>query len=106
MPELPEVETIRRGLDRRLRGARILGVEIREPRLRRVVDAAGLRALVGRQVEGVGRGARYLLAESGGGWVWRFHLAFSARWVSGPAGTRAGPPGPSRVPFAAVGALG
>ena len=69
MPELPEVETIRRGLERRLRGARILGVEIREPRLRRVVDAAGLRALVGRRVEGVSRRAKYLLADVGEGLV-------------------------------------
>ena len=105
MPELPEVETIRRGLDRRLRGARILRVEIREPRLRRVVDAAGLRALVGRRVEGVSRRAKYLLADVGGGLVWLMHLGMSGRVLLGPDGTPVGAHEHIRVEFEGVGVL-
>jgi formamidopyrimidine-DNA glycosylase len=79
MPELPEVETIRRGLDRRLRGARITRVEIREPRLRRVVDEEALRGLVGRRIGGIARRGKYLLADVGGGLVWLMHLGMSGR---------------------------
>jgi len=79
VPELPEVETIRRGLDRRLRGARIVRVEVREPRLRRVVDEAALRSLRGRLIAGVERRAKYLLADVGDGLVWLMHLGMSGR---------------------------
>jgi formamidopyrimidine-DNA glycosylase len=85
MPELPEVETIRRGLDRRLRGACIVRVEVREPRLRRVVDQDALRTLVGRRVEGIGRRGKYLLAHVGDGVVWLMHLGMSGRLLLLPA---------------------
>lgn len=90
MPELPEVETIRRGLDRRLRGARITGIEIRERRLRRVVDEEALRALVGRRVEAVRRRAKYLLADVGDGLCWLIHLGMSGRLLVVPSDA---PPG-------------
>jgi formamidopyrimidine-DNA glycosylase len=105
LPELPEVETIRRGLERSLRGARIVRVEVREPRLRRRVDADALGALVGRRVEGVARRAKYLLVDVGDGLVWLIHLGMSGRLVWLP------PPGPAaphehvRVEFEPPGAL-
>src|SRR5882724_8493234 len=79
MPELPEVETIRRGLEKNLRGAGIVGVEIREPRLRRVVDEQALARLVGRRIEAVGRRAKYLLIDVGDDLVWLMHLGMSGR---------------------------
>jgi formamidopyrimidine-DNA glycosylase len=99
MPELPEVETIRRGLERRLRGARISRVEIREPRLRRVVDQDALRALVGRTIEGITRRAKYLLADVGGGVVWLMHLGMSGRLLLVPADAPAGEHEHVRVEF-------
>ena len=62
MPELPEVETVRRGLQRLLEGELIEGVDVRETRLRYPVDARRLRReLPGRRVTGLGRRAKYLL---------------------------------------------
>jgi formamidopyrimidine-DNA glycosylase len=105
MPELPEVETIRRGLHRRLRGARITRVEIREPRLRRVVDDAGLRALVGRRVERVDRRAQYFLADVGDDLVWLMHLGMSGRLLLLPANAAAAAHEHVRVEFAEAGVL-
>jgi formamidopyrimidine-DNA glycosylase len=99
MPELPEVETIRRGLERRLRGARISRVEIREPRLRRVVDQEALRALVGRRIEGIARRAKYLLADVGGGVVWLMHLGMSGRLLLVPTDAPAGAHEHVRIEF-------
>jgi formamidopyrimidine-DNA glycosylase len=84
MPELPEVETIRRGLDRKLRGARIASLEVYEPRLRRRVDVAALRSLLGRRVRSVGRRGKYLLLDVGGGRTWLIHLGMSGRVVLRP----------------------
>ncbi len=61
MPELPEVETTRRGIAPHLSGARLTDVIVREPRLRwRVADDLPASA-VGRPIEGVGRRAKYVL---------------------------------------------
>jgi formamidopyrimidine-DNA glycosylase len=99
VPELPEVETIRRGLDRALRGARIVGVEVRERRLRRLLDDVGLAALVGRRLEGVARRAKYLLADVGDGLVWLMHLGMSGRLLVLPPGSAAGEHEHVRVEF-------
>jgi formamidopyrimidine-DNA glycosylase len=99
MPELPEVETIRRGLERCLRGARISRVEIREPRLRRIVDEDALRALVGRKIEGIARRAKYLLADVGGGLVWLMHLGMSGRLLLVPTDAPAGEHEHVRIEF-------
>ena len=62
MPELPEVETVRRGLQRKLKGRVIEDVEVRETRLRYPVDAPRLkRELPGRRVKKLQRRAKYLL---------------------------------------------
>ncbi|MEE9219637.1 MAG: bifunctional DNA-formamidopyrimidine glycosylase/DNA-(apurinic or apyrimidinic site) lyase [Acidobacteriota bacterium] len=64
MPELPEVETIRRGLEAHLPGRRIVGVKVRETRLRRLLDAARLREVaLGRRVRAVRRRAKYLILD-------------------------------------------
>lgn len=61
MPELPEVETTRRGIATHITAAFITGLTIREPRLRwRVADDLA-PAVAGRRIEGVGRRAKYLL---------------------------------------------
>jgi formamidopyrimidine-DNA glycosylase len=64
MPELPEVETVRAGLQPYLEGAVIQAVIVREPRLRYFIDAEVLKAqLTGQRVLGVRRRAKYVLLE-------------------------------------------
>ncbi len=61
MPELPEVETTRRGLEPSLLGQTLLAVSIRETRLRWPIDTASLQSCVGQQIVLVGRRGKYLL---------------------------------------------
>jgi len=62
MPELPEVETVRRGLEDLLIGRSIVGIDVRDRRLRSLVEAAVLERWVqGRRVVQVSRRAKYLL---------------------------------------------
>jgi formamidopyrimidine-DNA glycosylase len=61
MPELPEVETTRRGLEPHVTGRRIVTLSLREPRLRwRVPDDLPAK-LAGQRITGTGRRAKYLL---------------------------------------------
>lgn len=60
MPELPEVETTRRGIEPHVLGRRVKAVIVREPRLRWPVPEA-LQACAGRTVKTLGRRGKYLL---------------------------------------------
>ena len=66
MPELPEVEVTRRGLEHQLVGRKIGPVAVREPRLRWRVPAM-VRRLSGREVRAVKRRGKYLLLDCGDG---------------------------------------
>src|SRR5687768_18554142 len=61
VPELPEVETIRRGLERELRGRRIDGVDWRPAKLRGGPSPVPFERLVGRKVRKLGRHGKFLL---------------------------------------------
>lgn len=61
MPELPEVETIRRSLVPHVTGAVITSVEVRERRLRRPIGRGFEQRLHGRRIHGVRRVGKYLL---------------------------------------------
>lgn len=61
MPELPEVETVLRGLRPHLSGARLEGAEVRNPRLRWPVPEALNERLRGRRIVSLGRRGKYLL---------------------------------------------
>ena len=88
MPELPEVETVRRGLERLLPGRRIVSVDVRERRLRFPVDVDALeRHVVGRRVTELTRRAKYLLVhldDDAGGESSRLviHLGMSGRLLA------------------------
>jgi formamidopyrimidine-DNA glycosylase len=77
MPELPEVETVRRSLLPRVVGRRIDAVEIRERRLRRPIQADFAARLVGRRIDGVERRAKYLLFHLDNGDCVLAHLGMS-----------------------------
>ena len=67
MPELPEVETTRRGIAPRLTGATITRVCIRERRLRWPIPAGIEENLTGNRIHSVKRRAKYLLIKTGSG---------------------------------------
>jgi len=81
MPELPEVETLRRSLLPHLTGRRLVGVVVREPRLREPVDRDRLAACCPAVIEAVGRRAKYLLLRLEGDRTLLCHLGMSGRLV-------------------------
>ncbi|HXV83355.1 MAG TPA: bifunctional DNA-formamidopyrimidine glycosylase/DNA-(apurinic or apyrimidinic site) lyase, partial [Candidatus Binatia bacterium] len=81
MPELPEVETICRGLRSHLEGRRILRVTVRERRLRCLVDRKLAWHLEGKTIVRVGRIAKYILIALSGDIVWLIHLGMSGKLV-------------------------
>ena len=67
MPELPEVETVRRGLEPAMVGATLTRVEQRRPDLRFPFPDRFSERLVGSTVTSVGRRAKYLLVDLSSG---------------------------------------
>ncbi len=83
MPELPEVETVRRGLQPVMEGRAIARAEIRRDGLRRPFPARMAERLEGRRVERLRRRAKYLLADLSSGETLIIHLGMSGRMLIG-----------------------
>jgi formamidopyrimidine-DNA glycosylase len=77
MPELPEVETVRRGLAPAMEGARLDKVEVRHRGLRWPVAKDFEERLAGQTVTSVGRRAKYLIVDVSSGDVLVMHLGMS-----------------------------
>lgn len=77
MPELPEVETVRRSLEPRLLGQRLGTVDVRSPMLREPLDAASMQRLEGQRIDAVRRRAKYLLLDGDGGQTLVVHLGMT-----------------------------
>jgi formamidopyrimidine-DNA glycosylase len=77
MPELPEVETVRRGLQPVMEGSKILAAEARRKDLRFPFQKDFVARLTGQTVTGLGRRAKYLMADLGSGDVLLMHLGMS-----------------------------
>lgn len=77
MPELPEVETVRRGLQPAMEGARIVQAEVRRKDLRFPFQKDFVARLEGQTVTGLGRRAKYLMADLASGDVLLMHLGMS-----------------------------
>jgi len=77
MPELPEVETVRRGLAPALVGARIARVELRRPDLRFPLPPDFAQRLQGRRIKALERRAKYLVAPLDDGAALIAHLGMS-----------------------------
>jgi formamidopyrimidine-DNA glycosylase len=77
MPELPEVETVRRGLQPVMEGSKIVKAEARRADLRFPFQKDFVARLTGQTVTGLGRRAKYLMADLGSGDVLLMHLGMS-----------------------------
>lgn len=77
MPELPEVETVKRGLAPTFEGARIVSVDQNRPDLRFAFPDGFASRLTGQTVSALSRRSKYLLADIGSGDVLVMHLGMS-----------------------------
>lgn len=92
MPELPEVETVRRGIEARVVGRKIGAVEIgRERSVRRVGREAVILGLTGVTVTAARRRGKYLLCDLDSGEEMMIHLRMSGRVLVEPTGTERPP---------------
>jgi formamidopyrimidine-DNA glycosylase len=81
MPELPEVETVRRGLAPVMEGRRILRADVRRPDLRWPLPDRMAERLTGARIERLGRRSKYILADLDTGETWLMHLGMSGRML-------------------------
>ena len=81
MPELPEVETVRRGLAPVLVGAKLVRVEQRRPDLRFPFPPDFIKRLEGQRIEALDRRAKYLLMRLESGDTVLMHLGMSGRFL-------------------------
>jgi formamidopyrimidine-DNA glycosylase len=95
MPELPEVETVRAGLEPVLRGRRFVRVEQRRANLRFPLPERFAERLTGRRVERLDRRAKYILVHLDGGEVLAIHLGMTGRFSVIPPPARSGARTPS-----------
>jgi len=85
VPELPEIETLVRGLGPDLRGRAVARVTVRENRLRGGVASDFVARLSGRRIRDLHRRGKYLLAPLDDGRVWLVHLGMTGRLtLAGP----------------------
>ncbi|MCK9376170.1 MAG: bifunctional DNA-formamidopyrimidine glycosylase/DNA-(apurinic or apyrimidinic site) lyase [Syntrophobacterales bacterium] len=88
MPELPEVEVIRRGLAPLLEGRRFLGLEVGDKRLRQQSTPEELRRwVVGHRLVKLERRGKYLRFDLEGGATLLIHLGMTGRLLAGPLPT-------------------
>ena len=81
MPELPEVETVRRGLLPHLEGQRIARAEVRRPDLRWPLPVDLVQVLTGARITALRRRSKYLLADLDRGGTLLMHLGMSGRML-------------------------
>lgn len=94
MPELPEVETARQGLQPALEGRLLARVRARRPDLRVPLPKKFAERLTGRRVEKLTRRAKYILAHLDGGEILLMHLGMSGRFSVFDPGKAPGAFGP------------
>ncbi|KPF70165.1 5-hydroxymethyluracil DNA glycosylase [Bosea sp. AAP35] len=93
MPELPEVETVRRGLEPAMLGERFARIDQNRPDLRFPLPDRFKARLTGRRVEALSRRAKYLIADLDDGQALIMHLGMSGRFIVEAPGTPVVEPG-------------
>jgi formamidopyrimidine-DNA glycosylase len=91
MPELPEVETVRRGLASKISGRRIVQAELRRADLRRPFPPSLAARLDGARIGALGRRGKYILIELDTDGLLLLHLGMSGRITAGSAALPAAP---------------
>ncbi len=86
MPELPEVETVRRGLEPSMRGAVLNEVRLYRPNLRFDLPQDMVTLLPTRRIEALRRRGKYILIDFDNGWTVIVHLGMSGSFRVGAAG--------------------
>ncbi len=81
MPELPEVETLRRQMEKALVGRKILGVDVRFGRKVLPSPEGLVRAATGAKFKAFGRRAKLLLAHLSNGWTIITHLKMTGSYL-------------------------
>lgn len=81
MPELPEVETIRRQLEANLKNKKILAAQILTPKILRSPAKEFIRHLKGAKILSVGRRAKLLLLNFSNGWTLLTHLKMTGQYL-------------------------
>src|SRR5665213_3690643 len=81
MPEMPEVETVRRALDATVRGARIEAVTVLWPPFVNATPAVFNTAVVGHRVSAIRRRGKALILDLGGEWHLMLHLKMTGQVV-------------------------
>jgi formamidopyrimidine-DNA glycosylase len=79
VPELPEVETIRRSIDPLVVGRTVASLDLRTPTLRLPLDDSLVRAVRGRRIVSTSRRGKYLMLDLDDGRAWFFHMGMSGR---------------------------
>ena len=77
MPELPEVETVCRGLGKAITGKKISSITVRRRKLRIPIPAHFEKTLTGRKITGIRRRAKYVIMDMDGGISSIWHLGMS-----------------------------
>lgn len=96
MPELPEVETVRRGLHPYITGNTVLECRVRRGDLRSPVPADFAERLTGATLTGTGRRSKYLLLHLSTGDSAVIHLGMSGKLIYTPLAHGAEPPPPAK----------
>ena len=86
MPEMPEVETVRRGLVPHLSGSIVSFVDLRRPNLRFPFPENFEEILTGAKIERIDRRSKYLLFRLSNGYTWMSHLGMTGVWTVGSEG--------------------
>ena len=86
MPEMPEVETVRRGLTPHLSGSVVTFVDLRRPNLRFPFPDNFEEILIGAKIERIDRRSKYLLFRLSNGYTWMSHLGMTGVWTVGSEG--------------------
>ncbi|MGY8644714.1 MAG: bifunctional DNA-formamidopyrimidine glycosylase/DNA-(apurinic or apyrimidinic site) lyase [Candidatus Poseidoniales archaeon] len=87
MPEMPEVETVRRGLVPHLVGTTISFVDLRRPNLRFPFPDDFEKTLTGAKIERIDRRSKYLLFRLSNDQTWMSHLGMTGVWTIGGDGS-------------------
>jgi formamidopyrimidine-DNA glycosylase len=91
MPELPEVETVVRGLAHALTGKRLARLHLSRPDLRTAIPPGLAAHIAGKRIDRFARRAKYILMHFEGGGVVIAHLGMSGRMIIVPAGQKTPP---------------